>query len=166
VFSTADIAAARASLQQHCGWCVPAAGSSARALYPADLTVALATRLQHLTAHVAISQRHAAFIHSIAVLEDLQQPAPAWPPSVTSVVARWWRLHVPNTCEETAWRLTLNAFPKATQRMLHSVAPCPACGVADPGQQHYLLLILVLPSCCCCPDSKCLGFRVYLLGFR
>jgi len=134
VFSTADIAAARASLQQHCGWRLPA-GSGARALHPADLTVALATRLQHLTAHVAISQRHAAFIHSIAVLEDLQQPAPAWP-SVTSVLARWWHLRVPNTYKETAWRLTLNAFP-TTQRMLHSVAPCPACGVPDPGQQHY-----------------------------
>ena len=134
VFSNVETAAARAQLEQQVGWQL-CTGSFTRALRPADVTVALATRLQRLTSHMAIAQRHVAFLNNIALLEGLQQPPQAWP-AVTSVLARWWRLSVPNTYKEAAWRLTLNAFP-TTERMLNAAAPCPACGALNPGQQHY-----------------------------
>jgi len=134
VFPNTDIAAARAHLEQYVGWRLRT-GSTARALLPLELTVALATRLQCLSAHVAIAERHVAFVDTVTVLEGRQQPPLVWP-AVTSVLARWWRLRVSNSYKEAAWRLTLNAFP-TSQRMLHSGAPCPACGAPNPGQQHY-----------------------------
>lgn len=55
-------------------------------------------------------------------------------PDVTSVLSRWWQLRVANTYKESAWRLTLNAFPTA-QRM-HATTLCPACGAQSPGIEH------------------------------
>jgi hypothetical protein len=98
-----------------------------------ELTVALATRLQQLTAHDAIAPRHAAFLLNVRMLDAL--PAHTQLPTVQSVLSRWWRLRVANTYKEAAWRLTLDAFPTA-QRM-HSNTPCAACGALGPGVTHH-----------------------------
>ena len=43
---------------------------------------------------------------------------------------------MPNTYKETAWRLTLNAFPTAARMQLQSAA-CVACGAAVPDAGHH-----------------------------
>lgn len=63
-------------------------------------------------------------------------PPPGSPPEVRAVLRRWWKLKVPNTYKETAWRLALNAFPTAARMQLHSSA-CVACGAAVPDVGHH-----------------------------
>lgn len=56
-------------------------------------------------------------------------------PEVTRVLARWWKLRVPNEHKEAAWRLTLDGFP--TARRMHTGRHCVACGAAEPGVEHH-----------------------------
>lgn len=122
-----DVAATRRSLCMSLGWHL-----TGRVVKLQQLTVALATRLQQSPTLVAIAARHAAFQSSVRALE--QAPPLVQLPAVTSVLSRWWALRVANMYKESAWRLTLNAFPTA-QRM-HLSTPCPACGEGMPGFEH------------------------------
>jgi hypothetical protein len=129
LMSTADMAAARSSLSAHLGWHLH---SSPNPITLPQLTVALATRLQQSPTLEAIAERHSVFTAAAAALEQLTPLTQL--PAVPSVLRRWWALKVANIYKESAWRLTLNAFPTA-QRM-HLSTPCPACGLAAPGFQH------------------------------
>jgi hypothetical protein len=134
VLRVADAAAvqhARTIICADLGWQQP--GTTPGMLRLCELTVALATRLQQLTAHDAIAPRHAAFLMNVCTLDAL--PAHTQLPTVQSVLSRWWRLRVANTYKEAAWRLTLDAFPTA-QRM-HNNTPCAACGALGPGVTHH-----------------------------
>ena len=104
----------------------------------AGLTVKLATRLQPLPAHAEISARHSAFSLKVSLFDALLPagPPPGGNPAVCSVLKRWWKLKVPNTYKETAWRLTLDAFPTAARLQLPSAA-CVACGAAVPDVGHH-----------------------------
>ena len=104
----------------------------------AGLTVKLATRLQPLPAHDEIRARHAAFSLKVSLLDALLPagPPPGGNPEVCSVLKRWWKLKVPNTYKETAWRLALDAFPTAARMQLPSAA-CVACGAAVPDVGHH-----------------------------
>ena len=63
-------------------------------------------------------------------------PPTARLPEVCTVLARWWRLRIPNSYKESAWRLTLDAFPTA-QRMGLMQSPCVACGTLGPDVGHH-----------------------------
>jgi hypothetical protein len=119
------------------GWCT-GAGEVVR---PASLTVALATKLQYLDSHVAIAVRHGEFDVHVNVLDALQPGGGGPPlPSVSAVLARWWKLRVPNAYKEAAWRLTLNAFPTADRMPAPAGGQpkcCAACGAVNPGVRHH-----------------------------
>lgn len=55
---------------------------------------------------------------------------------VAGVLARWWRLRIPNTYKEAAWRLALGTFPTA-RRMDLTAATCVACGAVCPDVGHH-----------------------------
>jgi hypothetical protein len=99
-----------------------------------SLTVALATKCQSLDALSAIADRHAAFLARVESLDALQ-PGHGHLPEVARVLARWWKLRVPNEHKEAAWRLTLDGFP--TARRMHTGRHCEACGAAEPGVEHH-----------------------------
>ena len=99
-----------------------------------DLTVRLATRLQSLDAHAAIASRHEDFVHSVRVIDAVDDSVVL--PGVCSVLSRWWKLRVPNTYKEAAWRRALNAFPTAV-RMGLQTATCAACGFQGPCVRHH-----------------------------
>ena len=99
------------------------------------VTVALATSCQHLDALAAIAVRHGDHLARAQVLDRAVHPTGRVLPPVRRVLARWWKLCVPNVYKESAWRLALNAFPTA-QRM-HLAAPCAACGALSPGVDHH-----------------------------
>jgi len=99
-----------------------------------DLSVAMATRLQTLDAHVAIQQRHASYVQHVRQLDVLPVPAPL--PSVPSVLGRWWSVKIANTYKEAAWKLALDAFPTAA-RMSLTNAFCVACGAQCPSISHH-----------------------------
>jgi hypothetical protein len=130
IVTDALIASARARVCADLGWRTQAG----EAVRPAALTVALATRLQVLDSHLAIADRHRAFVHELCQL-DLLQPGGGPLPGVPKVLARWWKLRVPNFYKEAAWRLTLDAFPTAAR--MHSGVCCVACGVPSPGFAHH-----------------------------
>jgi hypothetical protein len=98
------------------------------------LTVKAATRLQSLAAHAAIAPRQQRFVSRVREFDGLQQDAQL--PGVGTVLTRWWRLKVPNTYKECAWRLALDAFPTA-RRMGLGQAPCVACGDLGPDVGHH-----------------------------
>lgn len=102
----------------------------------ASLTVALATQLQTLDSHIAIADRHSAFVDRVQALDQAHPGGPHLPP-VTRVLARWWRLKVPNTYKEPAWRLTLNAFPAAERMHAGTASDCVSCGAPRPGVSHH-----------------------------
>eukprot|EP00775_Hariotina_reticulata_P015021 gene15021-biopygen618 len=124
-----SIADARQHLSAHLGWKL---GSEKVLL--ADLSVALATRLQTLESHVAIRARHDQYVTRVRQLDALPLHAPL--PPVTSVLGRWWSVRVANTYKEAAWKLALNAFPTAS-RMSLSNSCCVACGAQCPGVDHH-----------------------------
>lgn len=129
-----DLEATRDSVAAYLGWHVTTPNSSHQADIPfSQLKVASATRLQHSPTLADIHTRHTAFVTSIATLEGVL-PHVHHMPGVCSVLTRWWQLHVANSYKESAWRLTLNAFPTA-QRM-HVATLCPACGEQSPGVEH------------------------------
>jgi hypothetical protein len=127
---TADVAATRSALCAELGW--RQSSNTDKVVRLQKLTVALATRLQQSPTLTAIAERHTVFTSAAAALEQL--PPLVLLPAVPSVLSRWWALKVANSYKESAWRLTLNAFPTA-QRM-HLNTPCPACGFVAPGFQH------------------------------
>jgi hypothetical protein len=114
------IASARAKVCADLGWRT----QEGEVVRLAALTVALATRLQVLDSHLAIADRHQAFVQQLCQL-DLLQPGGGPLPSVPEVLARWWKLRVPNFYKEAAWRLTLDAFPTAAR--MHNGGCCVAC---------------------------------------
>jgi len=123
---------ARSSMCAHLGWQLLVSHHMST-VQLTQLTVAAATKLQRLVAHDAIQPRHDAFVQSIRRLDGYQQHIQL--PAVTSVLCRWWNLHVANVYKEAAWRLTLNAFPTAQRMGLHS--PCVVCGVLSPDVEHH-----------------------------
>jgi hypothetical protein len=124
----------RARLCAGLGWKLGAG----RVVSIAGLTVKLATKLQSLPAHDAIRVRHSSFSLTVSMFDALLPagPPPGGTPEVCSVLQRWWKLQVPNTYKETAWRLTLDAFPTAARMQLPSAA-CVACGTAAPDVGHH-----------------------------
>lgn len=127
-----ELLLARETLCADLGWQRPG-GDTNSVIRVADLTVAVATRLQRLTALDAIAPRHAAYLNSVRTLDGL--PASTQLPAVQLVLSRWWKIRVANTYKEAAWRLALNAFPTA-QRM-HLTTGCAACSVVGPGVEHH-----------------------------
>ena len=97
----------------------------------AALTVRVATRLQSLDAHSAITTRHVKFLTQVQAFDA----ADAALPDVCGVLARWWHLRVCNNFKEAAWRLSLNAFP--TARRMGRATPCVACGAHSPDAGHH-----------------------------
>ena len=70
----AAIAAARQALCANLGWRLPGrVGGALRPVKVSQLAVAMATRLQRLSAHDAIAERHVAFLTNISTLDGLQQ---------------------------------------------------------------------------------------------
>jgi hypothetical protein len=132
IVSNDNMSAARTAICAGLGWQLPV-GRHVVTVQLAQLTVAAATKLQRLTAHDAIQPRHDAFLQSIRKLDGYQQHIHL--PAVTSVLHRWWSLHVANVYKEAAWRLTLNAFPTAQRMGLHT--PCVVCGVLSPDVEHH-----------------------------
>jgi hypothetical protein len=132
--TAATLADARAQACAELGWFT----RDGQAVPLASLTVALATKIQLLPALAAISHRHDAFVARVRAL-DTQQPSTGALPEVDAVLARWWRLRVPNTYKEAAWRLTLDAFPTAARMQSSSshVAGCVACGAPVPDISHH-----------------------------
>ena len=130
--SNASILDARNAICNELGWYLPV-GHHMRAIQLAQLTVAMATKLQHLSSHDAIQPRHDAFLQCIRRLDGYQPNVQL--PAVKSVLRRWWRLRVPNVYKEAAWRLTLNAFPTAQRMGLHT--PCVVCSEPDPDVVHH-----------------------------
>jgi hypothetical protein len=112
------------------GWRLP----NGTAVRLQDLTVRQGTQLQVLPAHVAIAPRHASFVSRVRAFDALPPTAPL--PQVCRVLSRWWRLRVPNVYKESAWRVTLDAFPTAC-RMGLLQSPCVACGVMGPDVGHH-----------------------------
>jgi len=112
------------------GWRLP----NGTAVRLQDLTVRQGTQLQVLPAHVAIAPRHASFVSRVRAFDGLPPTAPL--PHVCRVLSRWWRLRVPNLYKESAWRVTLDAFPTAC-RMGLLQSPCVACGVLGPDVGHH-----------------------------
>ena len=130
VVTDALIAAARDKVCAGLGW-VTRDGDKVELQ---SLTVALATKCQPLDALSAIADRHSAFLQRVESFDALQ-PGPGRLPAVTQVLARWWKLRVPNEHKEAAWRLTLDGFP--TARRMHTGRHCVACGAAEPGVEHH-----------------------------
>lgn len=128
-----DILITQETLCAELGWQYPG-GDADRVIRLTDLTVAVATQLQRLSAHDAIAPRHATFLHSVRTLDGL--PTGTQLPAVQQVLSRWWRVRVANTYKEAAWRLALNAFPTA-QRMQLAEGCCAACSVDGPGVEHH-----------------------------
>ena len=127
-----DLLLARESLCADLGWQRPGGDANA-VIRLADLTVALATKLQRLRALDAIAPRHAAYLDSVRTLDSL--PAGTQLPAVRLVLSRWWGVRVANTYKEAAWRLALNAFPTAQRMQL--ATGCAACSVVGPGVEHH-----------------------------
>ena len=130
--SNESMSAARSTMCAGLGWQL-SVGQHVITVQLTELTVATATKLQHLSAHDAIQPRHDAFLQSIRRLDGYQQHI--YLPPVTSVLHRWWNLRVANMYKEAAWRLTLNAFPTAQRMGLHT--PCVVCGALSPGVEHH-----------------------------
>lgn len=126
----AQVAAAREKVCVGLGW----ETRDGEVVELSSLTVALATKCQSLDALSAIADRHDAFIRRVESCDALQ-PGLGRLPGVTRVLARWWKLRVPNEHKEAAWRLTLDGFP--TARRMHTGRHCVACGVAEPGVEHH-----------------------------
>ena len=126
--TAASLEPQRARLCGNLGWHLPCG----RVVRVGDLTVRRATQLQALGAHAAIADRHADFTLRVRLLDV----AAVSLPSVCDVLARWWKLRVPNVYKEAAWRLTLNAFPTA-QRMQLPNSACVACERLNPGVGHH-----------------------------
>ena len=129
------IAAARAHACSDLGWRT----GDGDVVRPADLTVAVATKLQSLDSHRAIAERHRVFEQQVQQF-DMLQPGGGPLPLVTDVLARWWKVRVPNFYKEAAWRLTLDGHPTAARMRRPAGAPpscCVACGVATPGFAHH-----------------------------
>lgn len=107
-----------------------------------QLTVKLATRLQsqYDSTHAELSRKHGAYITRVNALDGQLSVAPPpggrQLPPVRVVLRRWWKLKVANSYKETAWRLTLDAFPTAA-RMNITNAVCVACGHAVPDVAHH-----------------------------
>jgi hypothetical protein len=140
VVTAALIAAARSRVCSDLGWHLP----DGEVVRPDSLTVAVATKLQSLDSHVAIAARHMQFDLHVGML-DVQQPGVGGHPlpSVPTVLARWWKLRVPNCYKEAAWRLTLNAFPTADRMPAPAGGQpkcCAACGAVNPGIRHHFWL--------------------------
>jgi hypothetical protein len=133
IVDNASLGWVRARLCAGLGWKLGAG----RVVSMAGLTVKLATKLQSQPAHDAISVRHSAFSLQVSMFDALLPagPPPGGTPEVCAVLRRWWKLKVPNTYKETAWRLTLNAFPTAARMRLSSA--CVACGTAAPDVGHH-----------------------------
>ena len=133
---TADlIAAARARVCSDLGWRT----RDGDVVRPADLSVAVATKLQSLDSHLAIAERHRVFEMQVQQF-DMVQPGGHPLPLVTDVLARWWKVRVPNFYKEAAWRLTLDGHPTAARMQRPAGASpscCAACGVATPGFAHH-----------------------------
>lgn len=110
-----------------------------------SLTVALATKIQSLDSVVAISARHAALVVKVQELDALLPPGRPLP-QVKTVLRRWWKLRVPNTYKEAAWRLTLNAFPTAARMGGSAAQTCAACGAHNPDFSHHFWV---------CPIALC-----------
>jgi hypothetical protein len=145
VVTPALIDAARAHVCADMGWRT-ADGTVVR---PGDLTVAVATKLQSLDSHAAIAVRHGNFLLSVGVLNGLHvQPGGGGAgvdhqPALKDVLARWWKLRVPNSYKEAAWRLMLNAFPTADRMPAPAGGQpkcCAACGAVNPGVRHHFWL--------------------------
>jgi hypothetical protein len=134
--TAATLAAARAEVCANLGW-FTRAGQAVRL---ESLTVALATKIQLLPAVTAISARHEAFMDKVRAFDARQSATGNVAlPEVNTVLARWWKLRVPNNYKEAAWRLTLNAFP--TSARMHGnnthVAGCVACDAPVPDVGHH-----------------------------
>src|SRR6185312_14164215 len=133
---TADLfAAARAHVCSDLGWKT----RDGDVVRPADLTVAVATKLQSLDSHLAIAERHRVFEMQVQHFDMLQPGGEPLPP-VTDVLARWWKVRVPNCFKEAAWRLTLDGHPTAARMQRPAGAPpscCAACGAATPDFAHH-----------------------------
>jgi hypothetical protein len=130
VVTPAMVDAARARVCSGLGWIT----REGEVVELQSLTVALATRCQSLDALAAIAERHRSFVTTIQQFDALQ-PAPGPLPLVPKVLHRWWKVRVPNTFKEAAWRLTLNAFPTAAR--MHTGTCCVACGAQEPGVGHH-----------------------------
>ena len=122
------------------GWRLPDGG----VVSFAQLTVKQATRLQVLPAHAAIAVKHLEYTMRVMSFDSGLPggPPPGSPPDVCAVLRRWWKLKVPNTFKETAWRLALDAFPTAA-RMQQQSSACVACGAAVPDVGHHFWQCLV-----------------------
>jgi hypothetical protein len=138
VVDEASMGWARARICADLGWRL----DSATVVCLRQLTVKLATRLQapYDSTHDEIHRRHGVFVSRVSVL-DGQLPVPPLLggrvlPPVCSVLRRWWKLKVPNSYKEAAWRLALDAFPTAARMSLTNAA-CVACGHAVPDVAHH-----------------------------
>lgn len=147
--SDAEITSARDCISAELGWQLAIPESTQpKGILLTHLTVAAATRLQQSVSLLDISSRHAAFTDAVISLLEHQLHTPTLP-KVCDVLSRWWKLRITNTYKESAWRLTLDAFP-TTQRM-HLDTPCPACGTHGPGITHHFW---------CCPVATAVRMTI------
>jgi hypothetical protein len=131
--TAATMAAARARVCANLGWHT----RDGEAVRLGSLTVALATKIQSLKSLEVISARHGEHLGRVQVFDNLLPAAFAALPPVKSVTRRWWKLRVPNTYKEAAWRLFLNGFPTAARMHNQQHSPCEACGVLGPDVGHH-----------------------------
>ena len=162
VVTDAGLAAAWARMAPHLGWRLPFGGGVVR---PEDLTVRLATRLQARDVHAAIESRHADFITSVRVLDAGHDGGALPQATVRGVLSRWWRLKVPNTYKEAAWRRSLDAFPTA-RRMGLQEAGCVACGAQCPDVRHHFWLCSVAEAVRCEVEAQLVAFALLPEGTR
>jgi hypothetical protein len=93
-----------------------------------------------------IAERYRVFEQQVQQF-DMLQPGGGPLPLVTDVLARWWKVRVPNFYKEAAWQLTLDGHPTAARmRQSPGALPscCRACGVATPGSAHHFGRVLWL----------------------
>ena len=81
------------------------------------------------------------------------------------VLSRWWRLKVPNTYKEAAWRRSLDAFPTA-RRMGLQEAGCVACGAQCPDVRHHFWLCSVAEAVRCEVEAQLVAFALLPEGTR
>jgi hypothetical protein len=158
VCTAAAVQQARQHFSTHLGWRL---GSQAVLL--TELSVAVATRLQTLDAHVAIRQRHALYVQHVRQLDALPATAPL--PVVTGVLDRWWSVKVANTYKEAAWKLALDAFPTAA-RMSLATSCCAACGVQCPSVSHHFWACPVAVAVRTALESQLIACGVVPVGFH